>query len=57
MSRTPDYSLLELASVREGDSVATTLANSVRYAQHGRAPQHGRDFQFRHLGIGGAHRW
>ncbi|WP_051146623.1 LLM class flavin-dependent oxidoreductase [Marinobacter daepoensis] len=28
------YSLLELASVREGDSVATTLANSVRYAQH-----------------------
>ncbi|MBY6221781.1 LLM class flavin-dependent oxidoreductase [Marinobacter nauticus] len=34
MPRTPDYSLLELASVREGDSVATTLANSVRYAQH-----------------------
>lgn len=31
------YSLLELASVREGDSVATTLANSVRYAQHGEA--------------------
>jgi len=30
----PDYSLLELASVREGDSVATTLANSVAYAQH-----------------------
>ena len=37
MSRTPDYSLLELASVREGDSVATTLANSVRYAQHAEA--------------------
>ena len=29
----PDYSLLELASVREGDSVGTTLANSVAYAQ------------------------
>lgn len=34
MASTPEYSLLELASVREGDSVATTLANSVRYAQH-----------------------
>lgn len=34
MSPYPDYSLLELASVREGDSVATTLANSVAYAQH-----------------------
>ena len=30
----PDYSLLELASVREGDSVGTTLANSVAYARH-----------------------
>lgn len=29
------YSLLELASVREGDSVGQTLANSVAYAQHG----------------------
>jgi luciferase family oxidoreductase group 1 len=29
------YSLLELASVREGDSVGRTLANSVAYAQHG----------------------
>ena len=29
----PEYSLLELASVREGDSVGTTLANSVAYAQ------------------------
>lgn len=28
------YSLLELASVREGDSIGTTLANSVAYAQH-----------------------
>lgn len=34
MSKHPDYSLLELASVREGDSVGTTLANSVAYAQH-----------------------
>lgn len=33
MSDCPDYSLLELASVREGDSVGTTLANSVAYAQ------------------------
>jgi luciferase family oxidoreductase group 1 len=33
MSHYPDYSLLELASVREGDSVATTLKNSVAYAQ------------------------
>ena len=30
----PAYSLLELASVREGDSVGQTLANSVAYAQH-----------------------
>ncbi|PCM44351.1 LLM class flavin-dependent oxidoreductase [Marinobacter sp. ANT_B65] len=34
MSRSPDYSLLELASVREGDTVGATLANSVAYAQH-----------------------
>lgn len=34
MSQTLPYSLLELASVREGDSVATTLSNSVAYAQH-----------------------
>ncbi len=34
MTSQPDYSLLELASVREGDSVTTTLANSVAYAQH-----------------------
>lgn len=34
MSNHPDYSLLELASVREGDSVGTTLKNSVAYAQH-----------------------
>ncbi|MBU2872610.1 LLM class flavin-dependent oxidoreductase [Marinobacter salexigens] len=34
MSNQPDYSLLELASVREGDSVGKTLANSVAYAQH-----------------------
>lgn len=34
MNQSPDYSLLELASVREGDSVGTTLANSVAYAQH-----------------------
>ncbi|AOY89125.1 hypothetical protein BKP64_13645 [Marinobacter salinus] len=34
MSRRPDYSLLELASVREGDSVGATLANSVAYARH-----------------------
>lgn len=34
MSNHPDYSLLELASVREGDSVGNTLANSVAYAQH-----------------------
>ncbi|MDX1597847.1 MAG: LLM class flavin-dependent oxidoreductase [Marinobacter sp.] len=35
MSQRPPFSLLELASVREGDSVGTTLANSVAYAQHG----------------------
>ncbi|GGC68993.1 hypothetical protein GCM10011362_16920 [Marinobacter halophilus] len=34
MALLPDYSLLELASVREGDSVSATLANSVAYAQH-----------------------
>lgn len=34
MNLLPDYSLLELASVREGDSVGNTLANSVAYAQH-----------------------
>ncbi|MBW4935368.1 LLM class flavin-dependent oxidoreductase [Marinobacter sp. F4206] len=34
MPNRPDYSLLELASVREGDSVSVTLANSVAYAQH-----------------------
>ncbi|WP_417543258.1 LLM class flavin-dependent oxidoreductase [Marinobacter sp.] len=34
MSNYPDYSLLELASVREGDSVGATLKNSVAYAQH-----------------------
>ncbi|MGB1949282.1 MAG: LLM class flavin-dependent oxidoreductase [Marinobacter sp.] len=34
MSQRPPFSLLELASVREGDSVGTTLANSVAYAQH-----------------------
>jgi luciferase family oxidoreductase group 1 len=34
MPNYPDYSLLELASVREGDSVGATLANSVAYAQH-----------------------
>ncbi|MDO6824262.1 LLM class flavin-dependent oxidoreductase [Marinobacter sp. 1_MG-2023] len=34
MSNLPPYSLLELASVREGDSVGATLANSVAYAQH-----------------------
>lgn len=34
MSHYPDYSLLELASVREGDSVGATLANSVAYAKH-----------------------
>lgn len=34
MNNYPDYSLLELASVREGDSVGNTLANSVAYAQH-----------------------
>jgi len=28
------YSLLELASIREGDSVGQTLANSVAYARH-----------------------
>lgn len=33
MRNYPDYSLLELASVREGDSVGNTLANSVAYAQ------------------------
>ena len=34
MSSTKPFSLLELASVREGDSVAQTLANSVAYARH-----------------------
>jgi luciferase family oxidoreductase group 1 len=35
MSERPPFSLLELASVREDDSTATTLENSVAYAQHG----------------------
>lgn len=34
MPQRPPLSLLELASVREGDSVGTTLANSVAFAQH-----------------------
>jgi len=34
MPQRPPFSLLELASVRQGDSVGTTLANSVAYAQH-----------------------
>ncbi|MGM0767923.1 MAG: LLM class flavin-dependent oxidoreductase [Pseudomonadota bacterium] len=34
MPQRPPFSLLELASVREGDSVGTTLANSVAYARH-----------------------
>ncbi len=34
MSSTLPFSLLELASVREGDSVSQTLANSVAYARH-----------------------
>ena len=34
MSVSKPFSLLELASVREGDSVSQTLANSVAYAQH-----------------------
>lgn len=34
MPQRPPLSLLELASVREGDSVGTTLANSVAYARH-----------------------
>lgn len=34
MPQRPPFSLLELASVREGDSVGATLANSVAYAQH-----------------------
>ena len=34
MPQRPPLSLLELASVREGDSVGTTLANSVSYARH-----------------------
>ncbi|SFR81481.1 luciferase family oxidoreductase, group 1 [Marinobacter daqiaonensis] len=34
MSSRRRFSLLELASVREGDSVSRTLANSVAYAQH-----------------------
>lgn len=37
MPKTLPFSLLELASVREGDSVSTTLANSVDYARHGEA--------------------
>lgn len=35
MSERPPLSLLELASVREGDSTAATLEKSVAYAQHG----------------------
>ena len=34
MSETIPFSLLELASVREGDSVGSTLKNSVAYARH-----------------------
>lgn len=37
MTNHPAYSLLELASVRAGDSVGTTLANSVAYAQQAEA--------------------
>jgi luciferase family oxidoreductase group 1 len=33
MTDLPGFSLLELASVREGDSVSATIANSVAYAQ------------------------
>lgn len=35
MPQTLPFSLLELASVREGDSIGQTLANSVAYARHG----------------------
>lgn len=35
MNPTIPFSLLELASVREGDSVAHTLANTLAYARHG----------------------
>ena len=34
MTTSLPFSLLELASVREGDSIGQTLANSVAYAQH-----------------------
>lgn len=34
MPQRPPFSLLELASVRQGDSVGQTLANSVVYARH-----------------------
>ena len=34
MAKLRPFSLLELASVREGDSVGATLANSVAYARH-----------------------
>lgn len=37
MLNTLPFSLLELASIREGDSVTDTLRNTVRYARHGEA--------------------
>lgn len=37
MSRSLPFSLLELASVREGDSIGQTLENSVAYARHAEA--------------------
>ena len=34
MTTSLPFSLLELASVREGDTIGQTLANSVAYARH-----------------------
>ena len=37
MAASLPFSLLELASVREGDTIGQTLANSVVYARHAQA--------------------
>ena len=37
MAASLPFSLLELASVRDGDTIGQTLANSVAYARHAQA--------------------
>ncbi|MEX0604584.1 MAG: LLM class flavin-dependent oxidoreductase [Marinobacter sp.] len=47
------FSLLELASVREGDSVTTTLENTVAYARHGEALEFNRFWLAEHHNMEG----